>query len=49
LEEQEDKFFELFNIKGKNRKESFQKLKDKIEAWNKTGAKALINDSSKNN
>lgn len=49
LEEQEDEFFELFNIKGKNRKESFQKLKDKIEAWDNTGAKALINDSSKNN
>lgn len=49
LERQEDEFFRLFNINGKNKKESFQKLKDKIEAWNKTGAKALINDSSKNN
>lgn len=50
LIEQEEEFFELFGIKGeKNRKESFQKLKDKIKAWNGTGAENLINDASKNN
>ena len=49
LERQEDEFFELFGIKGKDKKESFKKLKDKIDAWNNTGAKALINDSAKDN
>lgn len=49
LEIEEDAFFAMFGIKGKNKKESFEKLKKKIDNWNDTNAINLINDSSKGN
>ena len=44
LETDEDKFFEMFGIKGKDKKESFRLLKNKVAAWNKTKANVLLND-----
>lgn len=49
LEKEEDLFFDMFNIKGQNKKENFKILKDKIQQWNNTGAKYLINDNSVGN
>lgn len=49
LEKEEDAFFRLFGIDKVNKVESFLVLKEKIEAWNETGAWKLINDSSINN
>jgi hypothetical protein len=49
LEKEEDAFFTMFGIRGENKKESFEKLKNKIEKWNDTNAINLINDSSKGN
>lgn len=49
LEKEEDLFFDMFNIRGKDKKENFRLLKEKIKQWNKTGAKCLINDNSVGN
>jgi hypothetical protein len=48
LEDDEDAFFEMFGInsRGANRRESFQKLQDKIDEWNDTNAVLLINDAA---
>lgn len=45
LETEEDHFFEMFNIEGKNKKENFTILKNKIEQWNDTRADCLLNDA----
>lgn len=49
LEKEEDLFFDMFNIRGKDKKENFRLLKEKIRQWNETGAKCLINDNSVGN
>jgi hypothetical protein len=48
LEDDEDAFFEMFGInsRGVDRRESFQKLQDKIDEWNDTNAVLLINDAT---
>jgi uncharacterized protein YecE (DUF72 family) len=49
LEADEDKFFKLFNIYSKDKKECFRALKEKIAEWDKTGAWVLINNAEKQN
>jgi hypothetical protein len=49
LEAQEDEFFNMFGLQGKDKKEKFLALKERIRAWDATGAGALITDSSVGN
>lgn len=49
LEKQEDEFFSMFDLQGKDKKESFKRLQNKIQQWNDTGAGYLINDASVGN
>lgn len=49
LERQEDEFFSMFGIQGKNKKENFRLLQNKIQEWNSTRADCLINDASVGN
>ena len=49
LETQENEFFDMFGLQGKNKKEKFLALKERIRAWDATGAGALITDSSVGN
>ena len=48
LENDEDEFFGMFGInsRGTPRKESFQKLQDKVDEWDQTNAGLLINDAA---
>lgn len=49
LRKDEDDFFSLFGINGNNYKERFTLLKNKIEAWDATGADCLVNESGPGN
>lgn len=49
LEEDEDEFFELFGINEKNKRNSFIKLKEKINTWYSYNTDRLITDANKNN
>lgn len=49
LEQDEDKFFKLFDIYHPDKKECFRMLKQKINEWDQTGAWVLINDASMGN
>lgn len=46
LEEDEGKFFQMFGIQEKNKKECFRALQRKLSEWDATGAGQLINDAS---
>lgn len=49
LEKDEEDFFRMFGIYHKDKKISFQLLKNKIDTWNATGAGQLINDAAVGN
>lgn len=49
LRKDEDDFFSLFGISGNNYKERFVLLKNKIKAWDATGADCLVNESGLGN
>ena len=49
LEQDEDKFFELFSIYNKDKKECFKALKAKVAEWDRTGAWVLINSAEEQN
>lgn len=44
LEKEEDEFFRIFGIFGKDKKECFRILKEKVKTWDATGAGIMVND-----
>jgi hypothetical protein len=49
LEQEEDEFFRMFGIVGKDKKDCFKTLKQRLDDWNKAGAEVFINIAKTNN